>query len=220
MGHRRPAVTPTTRTSDSRAGCARPGPPAPDPGWRPLPAVAPGPGHPGHHPGPADRPGRPGRRRCLSRLCPPPGLVRGHHLRSWLDGARPICPIWPCCAGPIIGPSMRAAGDWPAPPMGGSPPSRRSDHLGDLPATSTDDNRSWPDLGPSGHGLTFPLQEGDHRRPASITRRCGSVSSAAAATAPPARHGARELAEAHTTPTHRARRVHGARTPPGIEPGE
>ena len=44
--------------------------------------------------------------------------------------APPIWPIWPCCAGPTIGRSMRAAGGSPAAPTVSSPPPHRT---GDIP---------------------------------------------------------------------------------------
>jgi hypothetical protein len=61
--------------------------------------------------------------------------------------ARPICGIWPWCAGPIIGRSMRGAGGWPAGRMGGSPPPRLIEGpVGDrLTRLATDDSPPPPD---------------------------------------------------------------------------
>jgi hypothetical protein len=46
---------------------------------------------------------------------------------GWM-AARPIWTTWSCCAGPTIGPSMRAAGGWPEARTGGRPPPHRIDH--------------------------------------------------------------------------------------------
>jgi len=60
---------------------------------------------------------------CVFPDCDRPlAWCEGHHLVHWLHGGPPTWPIWPCCAEPTIGQSTRAAGGWPAAPMGGSPP--------------------------------------------------------------------------------------------------
>jgi hypothetical protein len=54
-----------------------------------------------------------------------PGCARplawceAHHLVHWLHGGPPTWPIWPWCAGLIIGRSMRGAGGWAAAPTAG-----------------------------------------------------------------------------------------------------
>jgi hypothetical protein len=48
---------------------------------------------------------------CVFPDCARPlAWCEAHHLRHWLHGGPLIWPIWRCCAGPITGRSMRAAG--------------------------------------------------------------------------------------------------------------
>jgi Domain of unknown function (DUF222) len=48
------------------------------------------------------------------------------------DGGPPTWPIWPCCAGRIIGRSMRGAGGWPAALMASGPPPHRIGYIHDI----------------------------------------------------------------------------------------
>ena len=62
---------------------------------------------------------------CATGAVPFPtvtGRWPGAKATTWCLGwtaARPTWPTWPCCAGPIIGRSMRVAGSLPAAPTGG-----------------------------------------------------------------------------------------------------
>ncbi len=70
-------------------------------------------------------------RGCVFPGCDRPlAWCEGHHLWHWIDGGpTDLWKIWPWCAGPITGRSMRAAGTWPAAPMGGSRPSPAGDDI-------------------------------------------------------------------------------------------
>ncbi len=52
----------------------------------------------------------------------PLAWCQAHHRATGCTAAPPTWPAWPCCAGPTIGRSTRAAGNSPAPPTAPSPP--------------------------------------------------------------------------------------------------
>ena len=88
-------------------------------------------GPPGSSPRPNVRPWPSGMAAVSSRAvaAPWPGVRAIMCGIGWM-AARPIWTTWPWCVGPIIGPSMRAAGGSSAGRMGSSPPPHHTEHTG------------------------------------------------------------------------------------------
>jgi hypothetical protein len=61
----------------------------------------------------------------------PPAWCEAHHLRHWLHGGPTTWRTWRCCAEPITGRSMRAAGGCTATPTAGWPPPHPTQATGD-----------------------------------------------------------------------------------------
>ena len=148
-----PSTTPATTPSDrptqdpSDRPTHRPAPRA-EPGWRdgsgprrpcyPRSWAAPPPNRwrSGGPPGSSSPPNAPPWPSAMAAVSSP--VVRGRWpgarptiCATGCMAARPTWPIWPCCAGPTIGRSMRGAGSWTADPDGrltATPPHRRHPH--------------------------------------------------------------------------------------------
>jgi Domain of unknown function (DUF222) len=119
-------------------GCGPPPPCSPRSWVGPRPSPWRSAGPPGSSPPPNGPPWP-----CTTAAVSSPAVTArwpGVRLIIWSTGwmaAPPTWTTWSCCAGPIIGPSMRAAGGWSEALTGGRPPPH--------PIDPTDDSRPPPD---------------------------------------------------------------------------